>query len=164
VEVGKNLSSALALLLVRGISEGSQTIPHGKPVPGSARRFDVVAVVPAPSSSASMVQRGRLHTKELAVSVVETLQERGIPAELSLGLEMVGRRKKSVEVGGVKSRERRSKSGMVVRLRRFPENCHDVILVDDICTTGSTLLGCARQLHKSGYRVLHALTLAAVPD
>lgn len=168
VEVGKSLSSALAFLLERGMFEGIRT-PHGKPVPDSvfvrsARSCDVVAVVPAPSSPASMAQRGRLHTKELAASVVETLHERGIPAELSLGLEMVGRRKKSVEVGGIKSREQRSKSGIVVRLRRFPENCHDVIIVDDICTTGSTLLGCARQLHTAGYRVLYALTLAAVPD
>lgn len=132
-------------------------------LPLLSRTSAVVAVVPAPSSAASVMARGRLQTVELAAAVAEGLRECGIPARVVRGLKMTGRIKKSVQASGVRSRQHRSTSALVVSARAMPPSCKGVIIVDDICTTGSTLLGCARQLYHAGYRVLAAVTLAAVP-
>lgn len=44
-------------------------------------------------------------------------------------------------------------------------SCRDTILVDDVLTSGATLLGCARALRKGGARSVRAVTVARVfPD
>ncbi|MCI1983851.1 MAG: hypothetical protein LKJ47_03645 [Bifidobacteriaceae bacterium] len=53
---------------------------------------------------------------------------------------------------------------MSVATHRFPAECCDAVIVDDICTTGSTLLSCARALHEEGIRTVAAFSLASVPD
>jgi predicted amidophosphoribosyltransferase len=126
----------------------------------------VVAVVPAPSSPASRSRRGRLQTRELADAVAVTLRDQGIDARVVEGLAMAGARgqKKSVQTSDVRSRQTRSHGGMRVVAHRFPRGCRGVVLVDDICTTGSTLLGCARVLHAAQMRTLAAFSLASVSD
>jgi predicted amidophosphoribosyltransferase len=51
---------------------------------------------------------------------------------------------------------------------RFRVNCHvepktDLMLVDDVFTTGATLSACARLLKESGARRVFALTFAIEP-
>ena len=51
---------------------------------------------------------------------------------------------------------------MVIQPERINER--DVILVDDVITTGATLNECARMLQKAGAKRILAVTLAVVVD
>lgn len=126
-----------------------------------------IAVVPAPSTRASLARRGRFHTSEISKPVCHTLArsrpDLSVRHICALGFRAGTR--KSVK-GTVHDRQRRSHTSIYVRphTRRVLQKYPTVILVDDICTTGSTLLGCARVLRSAGFHVLCALTLAAVPS
>lgn len=128
---------------------------------GSGDDVRRLAVIPVPSSKASRAVRGRLQTAELAVALARRLNACGIPACAAECLAMAGK-KKSVQASSVRRRQQRSVSGIRVLPRRFPSDCAAAVLVDDICTTGSTLLGCARTLHAQGIRVAAAFTIASV--
>lgn len=120
-----------------------------------------LAVVPAPSSRASVRRRGRLQTLELADALARALRRRGITAEPVLGLEM-SRTRKAVQESARRSRQQRGHGIHAVsgRLQGYAA----AVIVDDICTTGSTLLSCARALYAAGIPVLSLFAIAMVPD
>lgn len=126
-----------------------------------------IAVVPLPSTRASIARRGRFHTVEISRPVSRALEHSLAGQEIAVRHVCavnfhVGARK-SVK-GTVAQRQHRSRTQMYVRSRAYPilRAYPSVILVDDICTTGSTLLGCSRVLRAAGFHVLCAMTLAAV--
>jgi predicted amidophosphoribosyltransferase len=45
----------------------------------------------------------------------------------------------------------------------FSPGCWDVILVDDVCTTGSTLLSASAVLKSFGFRYVWCFTIAKTP-
>lgn len=161
VEVGAALSLHLASLVQR---VATRDVVFREAIGENAIRTRVIAVIPAPSSAKSRARRGRLQTHELACAVAEVLRDEGINVRVIEGLAMSRVRGKAVQTHGVRSRQMRSHGGMSVATHRFPAECCDAVIVDDICTTGSTLLSCARALHEEGIRTVAAFSLASVPD
>lgn len=163
LEVGGILCEHLKRLTVEVAQKyGVQGWPQICERPETCEPSSTVAVVPAPSSAKSIAARGRLQTLELAYCVVQGLHECGIDAVVVQGLGLGRQKNKSVQVSGVRSRQSRAHSGIVALTQRFPQGCSRAVLVDDICTTGSTLLGCARSLRSAGFVVEGAVTLASV--
>ncbi|KJY64618.1 MULTISPECIES: ComF family protein [Bifidobacterium] len=120
-----------------------------------------ILVVPAPSSSASLRRRGRVHLQPILLSLVQALQQQGLTARVEPALIMNSVRTKSVQAGGRRNRSRRLADRIAIadppRLAGHP-----VLVVDDIITTGSTIRQCACALETAGALPLAALALAAV--
>lgn len=173
LEVGTFFAQAMERLVHAALGEGDaemmpvQTAESRAPLPGPS-----VAVIPAPSSPASRARRGRLQTRDLATAVTKAFREAGVSAHVEEALAMRSQASKSVRLTGVRSRQQRSIMGFRSSFRlsipplrhRFLETYSAAILVDDICTTGSTILGCCRQLDSLQVPVLAVFTLASVPD
>lgn len=120
----------------------------------------VICVVPVPSSPASLHKRGRLHTKDLANSVVQQLRSSGFDAVTANCLRIKHGAVKSVQTAGIRGRLQRSEG--LVYLRR-PQRLFQryVILVDDIVTSASTVRQCAQVVAQSQAYPLTALLLAS---
>jgi predicted amidophosphoribosyltransferase len=160
LEVGALLASHLGDL----VAKSSGDLMRWGNGPAQSSDTTSLAVVPAPSSAKSRAKRGRLQTRELADAVAKRLNECGTPACVVEGLAFEGMWRKSVQARGARAREQRARHAITVRPQKFPADCSRVFLVDDICTTGSTLLGCARRLTAAGFRVVGAASVASVQE
>lgn len=109
------------------------------------------ALVPVPSPRARSRHRGFCHAAVLA----ETLAARtGLPA-LPL-LERLGRER---QVG----RRRTQRMRTPPRFRAIAAGGGEVVLVDDVVTTGATLGACARALREAGCTCERAVAFARTP-
>ena len=120
-----------------------------------------VLLVPAPSRASAVRTRGRDPTRALQQTAVTVLgrngwQVRGVPAlhlvrqvDDQAGLDLAARAANLEEAVRVAR-------PLLSRVRGRP-----VVLVDDIVTTGSTLVECARALESAGACVLAAAVVAA---
>lgn len=112
-----------------------------------------LVVVPAPSSRASMRRRGRRHIAPLSHAVAETLGAEERPCLTSSAA------RKSVQTSSARQRASRAEGSLTV----IPGTSlagMDVVIVDDIITTGSTMRQCAAALREAGARVVTGLALA----
>lgn len=123
------------------------------------KKVEQILVVPAPSSSASIHRRGRIHLQPLAQGIAEQLQKMGYSARAKQLLSMRAVTKKAVQIHGAVARSQRIKNHVQVSRQMEDLGCI-VILVDDIVTTGSTASQCALVLRQSGFVPLTVLTLA----
>lgn len=151
-DLGRPLAAALsratgaALAELTGLTELTEFSP-------AARR---VALVPVPSSARSRRVRGREPVRELALgvrprlAVLPVLRHRREVAEQA-GLDVV-RRASNLD-GALTVRS--GWAGRVVG--------RQVLVVDDVVTTGATLTEAARALRACGAHVLAAVTVAATP-
>ena len=122
-----------------------------------------VLIVPAPSSLASMRQRGRRHMMPLATGLASYLRERtGMRVRACEALENRGTAGRSVETGGTAQRSQRLK-GRIMAREKFLLRDKAVILVDDIVTSGTTMRRCIDALSLQGAEVVTALSLAHTP-
>lgn len=65
-----------------------------------------------------------------------------------------------VTTEGKEAREQNLKRAFRVQIEEIQDIAGtNVLLVDDVCTTGSTLIACARELQKNGAKDVHAVTL-----
>lgn len=119
-----------------------------------------VLVVAVPSSPFSMVRRGRMHTMVLARAVARALHERGIDARATSVLHLRLRTPKSVSVSHARGRIHRLSGNIRVRFPRST-HCRNIILVDDIMTTGSTMRACITALMGHRADVITVFSLAA---
>jgi predicted amidophosphoribosyltransferase len=114
------------------------------------------ALVPIPSSARARRARGRQPVRDLALAVrprrpvLPGLRHARLLADQS-GLDAPARTRNLS--GGLRVR-----SGWLSRLRSAP-----VLLVDDVLTSGATLLEARRALSVSGVQVLGAVCVAATP-
>ena len=129
---------------------------------GAVDRDRQIALVPAPSSAASMRSRGRWHMRNLVDRTARVLRDRGFDAVALPVLRASGVRSKSVQAGGAAQRAARIGGNIVVD---DPRLCRGgtVVPIDDIVTTGATMRQCVAALDAAGARVLTALSLARVP-
>lgn len=130
---------------------------------GPAAAGEPLRLVPVPSSPAARRRRGADLVRELAEGAAQGLREHGVVADVLPSLAR--RRGGRDQVGlGVRARGRNTAGSVRVRpshARGTPGALH--VLVDDVVTTGSTLVACERVLSGSGGLVLGALVLAATP-
>ena len=123
-------------------------------------------IVPAPSSPASLATRGRRHLTPLAKALTAYYRSRGIDAHTAHALAFAAGNK-AVETAGAGQRASRTGGGLAVRsgprgTGGTVRGC-DVIVIDDIITTGATMRACADALRDAGGTVVAALALAATP-
>lgn len=119
-----------------------------------------IVVVPVPSTPASLHRRGRRHVLPLAKAIRTMLRNGGVAADVDQILSIAGRLGKSVQQSGVAGRLGRLEGH--IRVCGRPPDDGEVVLVDDIITTGSTMRQCVRALREHGIPVVAAYTLASV--
>lgn len=119
-------------------------------------------VVPVPSSARSVRRRGRVHVRPLADAVARGLADRGIAACVDDALAMRNVRARSVEDSSVASRRTRLDDRIAIR-RSHAIAGRRVVLVDDIITTGATIVQCANAAQRAGAAVVAAFALAHTP-
>ncbi|MBW3080351.1 ComF family protein [Bifidobacterium saguinibicoloris] len=123
-------------------------------------------LVPAPSSRASLRRRGRRHLDPLVRSLSRSVDRPDVRPQVMRALEyrragvLSGR--KSVETAGATDRAARVEGRIRVRPGAMVRG-RDVIVVDDIITTGATMRACMTALERAGAHVSAGLVLAATP-
>jgi predicted amidophosphoribosyltransferase len=123
------------------------------------QRAGGLLVVPAPSAAGAVRARGRDHGWELARAASAGLRSAGCPAH-AVRLLAHGRRVR--DQAGLSAAERAANLSGAVRARPLPVRwAGAVLLVDDICTTGSTAAECADALAGVGLRPAACAVLAA---
>jgi len=118
-----------------------------------------VLLVPAPSARGSVRARGRDHGWELARATSAGMRAAGWPAHAARLLRHDRRVRDQADLSAI---ERSANLSGAVRARPLPGGWAGVVvLVDDVCTTGSTAAECVRALAGVGLRPSACVVLAA---
>jgi ComF family protein len=126
----------------------SGTFAKSNPAPAAS---DYI-IVPVPTATSRVRQRGFDHSALLAKLLARKLGFSCRPA--------LGRLGQSRQLGSLRSQRLvQATDNYYVRLPRIV-NGRNVLLVDDVATTGATLIGAARALRQSGARRVDALVFA----
>lgn len=112
-----------------------------------------VVLVPVPSSSAAVRARGHDHALRLARAAAHTSGQRAAP--LLMPVRAVA------DQAGLDTRGRAANLAGALAVRR-PLDGLAVVVVDDVMTTGATLVEAARALREGGAQVRGAAVVAAV--
>jgi predicted amidophosphoribosyltransferase len=132
--LGQQLAQVLAAGLIEAAEQG---VPAG-------------IVVPAPSTPAAVRRRGFDHMWLLA---------RAAAASTGMGCERLLRGGRRADQAGLAFAARRRNVHGSIRVRT--PGAGNVIVVDDVRTSGATLAECERALSTSGYTVLAQVVIAA---
>jgi ComF family protein len=126
-----------------------------------ARPAHPVVLVPVPTSRRSRRERGCDLVDELARSAVRLLNRVGIDAQVSQALAPA---RVTVDQVGLSAAERASNLHGAFRLRTGKAlGRRDVVVVDDILTTGATVSEAVRVLGAAGHRPVGIAVVAATP-
>jgi predicted amidophosphoribosyltransferase len=113
-----------------------------------------LTVVPAPTRRSAARRRGGDPVTKIATAAVAKHPE--IDVVQALRIRAFAR--DSARLG--RGARERNLAGAVLLRRRQPTTSHEVLLVDDIVTTGATASESVRTLHAAGVRVAAVLTIA----
>lgn len=117
-------------------------------------------LVPTPSRHLAAVRRGGQHVEAVAGYAAAALAGRGRPAAVAPALRMARGVRDQVGLG---PQARRANLAGRVRLRAAgrPPPAVPVVLVDDVVTTGATVVECTEALTRAGVEVHAIVALAA---
>jgi predicted amidophosphoribosyltransferase len=117
-------------------------------------------IVPAPSRRSAARRRGGDPVSAMAVAAATTMARVGVAAGVAPCLYTGGRARDSV---GLDAGDRVANLAGRIRFRERagPPRGSPVVLVDDVVTTGATLLASVTALRASGIEVTGLLALAA---
>ena len=115
-----------------------------------------VVLCPVPSSRSAVRRRGYDHAHRLAVAAVQELRRQGRPARAA---RLLVPARAVADQAGLGSTERAA--NLAGALRAVPAGPSRVVVVDDLMTTGATLLEAARALREAGHEVLGAAVIGA---
>ena len=122
-------------------------------------------VVPVPLHRWRLFSRRFNQSALLADALVRFDRASSDPASLEFCPDLLVRTRRTRTQGGLKARARHLnvRGAFAVRTRRRNQlRGRDVVLIDDVMTTGATLEACARTLLKAGAQSVRVLTLARV--
>lgn len=111
-------------------------------------------IVPVPGNTRSTLVRAGDVMWDLARAAAAESASRPTPARLL-------RRRHGRDQVGLTAFERRTNAAASYRSTRRPASLAPVILVDDVATTGATLVACAMALRARGWQVPGAVVLCA---
>jgi ComF family protein len=141
------LTSVLDHLLAASVVE------HARPRP--------VALVPVPTSRRSRRERGCDLVDELARSAARLLRQVGVDAQVSQALAPA---RATADQVGLSAEQRAANLDGAFRLRGTRSmHGRDIIVVDDILTTGATVAEAVRVLGAAGRRPVGIAVVAATP-
>jgi predicted amidophosphoribosyltransferase len=131
--------------------------------PGLAEALDrlqasMLVVVPIPSRLLARIRRASAGPPALAVAVAEALVGWGLPARPR---RVLARRTGRPDQSGLGLHQRAANREHATRVVGRPGA--PVLLVDDVLTTGATLLDAERALSRAGAATLGAIVLAVTP-
>lgn len=154
--LGDALASALAAALADGSPVGS---PHGSTFGSTAVP---IAIVPVPSTRARVRQRGYDPLLVLSRRAIRRLRGTGRRLELCRAVRL-GRPVADQARLDAAARRDNLAAAFEVRPRRQAVRGRPVVLVDDVVTTGATLLAVSQALRAAGAEVVAAAVVAATP-
>ncbi|HMQ37286.1 MAG TPA: phosphoribosyltransferase family protein [Micropruina sp.] len=117
-----------------------------------------VLLVPVPSARATVAERGFDLTWLLARRTARGLARLGLDVRPRRALVLAGESRDQAGLGVADRTANRRRS-----MRALPVQAAQVVLVDDIVTTGATLTDAHRALGECGHRLLGAAVVAATP-
>ncbi|MGH3797989.1 MAG: ComF family protein [Pseudonocardiaceae bacterium] len=130
-------------------------------LPEFADRFpDGVCLVPVPSRWSAAARRGGQHVALLADRAAATVAGAGVEATVAPALRMARGVRDSVGLDRA-ARQANLADRVLVRPAGLPPPGTPVVLVDDVLTTGTTAVACARALLQAGVEVPAVVALAA---
>lgn len=166
-ELSKSLKYRAAVSLGRYVAQAL-----GRKIAACSFLGDVDLVVPVPLHPLRRLKRGYNQAQVIAESIVEVL-EGGKNVSLACGVLRRGRNTTSQTFIDVAHKAENVSGAFSVRMDCLPQ-CRHILLVDDVCTTASTLAECQRTLRgalvekfgpEAGQAVrISAATLAFVGD
>lgn len=121
----------------------------------------VPIVVPVPLHSSKLRQRGFNHSELIASAALRHLRRKGLMPELSLNITALIRRRATESQVGMRMEQRQANmrgAFKVVTPDQVAER--DVLLVDDVFTTGATVSECTRVLRRAGAVNVYVATVA----
>ena len=123
------------------------------------RDFEIGILVPAPSRKSSNRKRGRDFLSEITHSIAES--------EALESMDLLIHTRKVRDQSGLSAHDRNENiyQALAIDRNKLPSLGvdTDVILVDDLLTTGATLLEARRALKARGIRVIAAITACLSP-
>ena len=144
--------SAVHALKYRGITAIASSMAREMWVHPYFRRAKIDCVVPVPMHESRLRERGYNQAAMLACDVAEHLGIRYIENALA-------------KIRATQSQVELSRQERAVSLRNAFDARYDfadahILLIDDVCTTGSTLMNCAATLKRAGARRVSAVVFA----
>jgi ComF family protein len=123
---------------------------------------DTIAVVPVPLYRAKLRQREFNHAELIAKSAVKLAAvKQGVPSRLLFSPEVLVRKRETPSQTGLTRHQRRENVRGAFAVPH-PETVkgHEVLVVDDVFTTGATVSECARVLRRAGAAKVWVATVA----